>query len=189
MAICVGSAPGATTKSVLEVTPVGMEDDVDAWVDVVVFDLGVGRHAGLPLCRIAAEKVVHGAREPIDPFNVRLRLAADEVHPDGPGAPTRVDGQNGACVRKEQRACRGASGEPYSSIHLARVQFEPHRQLIEIAHCRLDRRARAAIDPVVDQKNARQDSQNRDVCDRFRHMTLVVSSKPPASCGRDSSEG
>ena len=53
---------------------------VDAGVDRLVTDLGIGRNVGPPLCRLIPDEVVGLARQLVHSFDLRLRVGANQFH-------------------------------------------------------------------------------------------------------------
>ncbi|HEV3204752.1 MAG TPA: hypothetical protein VGY77_10225, partial [Gemmataceae bacterium] len=146
-----GVSPRGQLKVVFEMLLTAVVNQVDAGVDLLIFDFAIGRYIGVPLGRIVAEQVIDLSRQWVLPHGYRGGVAAQHVHAHDGGQSfrlgRRVDagGQLGAIginaaacqtrlgrvhdhyrvrATEEQTVARAAGEELHRGIRLTHVYFE-----------------------------------------------------------------
>src|SRR5207244_600064 len=91
-------------KIVLKLPLVAVVNQVNAVINILVFDSGIRTDIGLPLSRIAAQKIVALSRQLVQPMKVGRRNRADEPKADVQGICFRgLQGQYSLVRKQKQR--------------------------------------------------------------------------------------
>ena len=80
---------GSYNKIVFQLPLVAIIKEIDAGIDLVVFDLGEGGNPYVPVLRLAANKVAGLARQFVEALDWRVRICAEQIHLQGNRVSTR----------------------------------------------------------------------------------------------------
>src|SRR5436853_600975 len=118
-------------KIVFQLPLIAVIEKVNAWIDLTIPDLSECWQIGMPVLRIAADKVAGFSWQLIDAFALCIRVRADEVHLQVrliEGGICGLQGQDSLRRGQEDRIARTTGEELDLGVRLTLIFFELHRQ-------------------------------------------------------------